>query len=137
MPHTLYNCDKTVPILAIRWPYIELNAFLEPSKLFQAALDIHRMFYLLLQRENSGSLDVRGFAGHHTIRHCCPLLQYEGYLMVSCYSEGSLDAEIFMVHAFKWWPVLLEVICPNCPIVIHIHKTNDILHLFSLEYIQV
>lgn len=25
---------------------------------------------------HTGSLNVRGFAGHHTTRHCCPLLQY-------------------------------------------------------------
>jgi len=76
-------------------------------------------------------------AVHHTIRHCCPLLQYEGYLMVSCYSESPLDAEIFMVHAFNWWPVLLDIICPNCPIAFHICKTYDILHLESIRHIPV
>ena len=35
-----------------------------------------KIFYLLLAQEGSGSLDVRGLAGHHTTRHCCLLLWY-------------------------------------------------------------
>jgi len=34
------------------------------------------MFYPLLAREGSDSLDVRGFAGRHNSKRYCPLLQY-------------------------------------------------------------
>lgn len=57
--------------------------------------------------------------------------------MVSCCSESPFDAEIFMVHNFNWWPVLLEVICPNCPIIFHIHKTYDTLQLEPIRHIPV
>jgi len=39
-----------------------LITFLEPSTLFQSALDTPRMVHLFLAREGSGSLDIRGFA---------------------------------------------------------------------------
>jgi hypothetical protein len=57
--------------------------------------------------------------------------------MVSCCSESPLDAEILMVHTFNWWSVLLEVICPNCPIVFHICKIYDNLQLESIRHIPV
>lgn len=57
--------------------------------------------------------------------------------MVSSYSESSLDAEIFMVHAINWWPALLGVICPNCPIIFHICKTYNSLHFESIRHIPV
>lgn len=57
--------------------------------------------------------------------------------MVSCCLKSPLDVEIFMVHAFNWWPVLLDIIYPNSPIVFHICKTYDILHLESIRPIPV
>lgn len=57
--------------------------------------------------------------------------------MVSCCSGSPLDAEIFMVHAFNWWHVLLGVICPNCPIVFHIRKIYDNLQLESIRHMPV
>ena len=67
------SLSEDCSILAIHWPYIALIAFLEPSTLLQAALDTPRMLYLLTW-ESSGSLDVRGCAGHHTSRPSVTIL---------------------------------------------------------------
>lgn len=74
--HTTSPWEEDCPILAIRFSYIVLIPFLKPSTLFQAALDSPRMFYLFLVWKSSGSLDVRGFVGHHATRCCCSRLQY-------------------------------------------------------------
>ena len=75
--HTQYEYSwEDCPFLIIHWPYIALIAFLEPSTLFQAAMDTLWMFCLLVTQEGSDSLDVRDFTDFHTTRHCCSLLQY-------------------------------------------------------------
>jgi hypothetical protein len=38
-------------------------------------MDTPTMFCIFLIREGSGSLDVRGFSGHHTTRRCCSRLR--------------------------------------------------------------
>jgi hypothetical protein len=60
--------EEDCSVLAVRWPYIALIAFLQASTLFQTSMDIPTMFCPFRVREGSGSVYFRGFAGHYTIR---------------------------------------------------------------------
>jgi len=92
-------------ILAINWPYIALIAFLEPSTQFQEALDTPRMFYLLLTWEGSGSLDIRGCAGHHTSRPSITILLTDSRLIKDhlCHIFSVIVAicDNFLRHNYK------------------------------------
>ena len=61
--YTALPWGEDCPVLAICQFYKVLIAFLEPSMLFQAALDIPRMFCPFLVGVGSGSLGFRGLTG--------------------------------------------------------------------------
>jgi len=73
-----------------------------------SVLGIPRMFSVLA-REGSGSLDIKGFAGRHTTRHCCSLLQYNK----TNYQNGIYRTGIFLTKC-NAVVVISGLVKPEC-----------------------
>jgi hypothetical protein len=61
------HCDRNVPHLNVRWPYMLLIPHLKPSLLFQLVLDVPFSFFSI-------GLDIVYVSRYNTCC-CCPLLQ--------------------------------------------------------------
>jgi hypothetical protein len=114
--------EKTL-FLVIRWLYIALIAFLEPSTLFQAAMDSPWMFYLLVAQESSDSLDIRGFIDFHTTGRCCSLLHYYCHLWIYiCLCTSVILVDFNVV---SYWEKIVFKVTRNKWLVIR----NDMINI--------
>jgi hypothetical protein len=90
--HNTLTCHATTMLLQLNagptYHWCFLNIWLCPC---QSSGSLRHSVSVSQRHWHTISLNVRGFAGHHTTRCCCPLLQYFKLLYFSLYISRHFD----------------------------------------------